>query len=477
MQIVGIFVLSLLILPSSAIAEPIDFDSQIVPILSRAGCNAAACHGGAAGQAGFRLSLFGGDADLDYRMIVRELAGRRVNLADPQESLLLAKPTGLLDHGGGDVLEGEGEHARTLLRWIAEGARRLKLRNLESLEIAPAIVVLNRVPADIPMRATATFDDGTCRDVTHLATFTPLDKSAVEVDRDGTIHVARPGRQVVMLRFASRAVPLTITSPLGDRGSTDWPAEARRNWIDDEILATLTELRLPISPPAADDVFARRLYLDLIGRLPAPDEQASYLADTRGDKRNHLIEQLLESEEYVRFWTFRLAQVLRVRPPGNDREAARRLCDWIAEQLRRDTPYHKVVRDLILAEGDSHAYPPATIHRLHASPRDEAEYVSEVFLGVRLRCANCHNHPLDHWTQDDYHGLAQVFARLDRGRVVRVRNGAKSFTQGPVDLLCRGFQATATSITRPRVPSSLTGSSPIRTRTSRGRSWGGCGGC
>ena len=120
MQIAGIFVLSLLILPSSAIAEPIDFDSQIVPILSRAGCNAAACHGGAAGQAGFRLSLFGGDADLDYRMIVREIAGRRVNLADPQESLLLAKPTGLLDHGGGDVLEGEGEHARTLLRWIAE---------------------------------------------------------------------------------------------------------------------------------------------------------------------------------------------------------------------------------------------------------------------------------------------------------------------------------------------------------------------
>ena len=401
-------------------APAVDFDTQIIPVLTRAGCNVGSCHGAAAGRGGFHLSLLGGDAAADHEAIVYEFEGRRINLARPGQSLVLAKPTGSLSHEGGEVLEFEGPGAKLLEDWIAAGARRINARRLVRVDVQPETSVLETVGTKVPLRVTAHFDDGRADDVTAVTVFTSGDPAAVAIDPNTAVAtVLRRGLHVVIARYLDRVIPIRLTLPLSDT-PVDLAQEPRHNFVDDEILKTLAVLRLPVSPAADDATFLRRVRLDLTGRLPNRDEIDAFLADRSADKRERLVDRLLQGDDFVDYWTYRLSVLLRIQPVPNDKEGAMAFHRWVREQIQQRIPLDEVARTLVTAIGDTHVVGPANFSRTAGDARAQAELISQVFLGARLQCANCHNHPLDRWTQDDYHGLAAVFARLDRGQVVTI---------------------------------------------------------
>ena len=401
-------------------ASPVDFDTHIVPVLTKGGCNAGACHGAAAGRGGFNLSLLGSDPARDYAAIVYELEGRRINLAKPELSLLLAKPSGRLDHGG-DVVLPEGEiGAERVLDWIRAGAPRGGQRKLLNLEVTPKQMHCDTVPAKVQIQATAYFDASPPEDVTAWVLLTASDTDAVAVDSGGpSIEVRRRGQHVVIARYLDRVVACQINAPFSTP-QVDLSMQPRANFIDDEVLKVLGELGLEVTAPADDVTFLRRVRLDLTGKLPSPREVQAFSASRNPNKRAVLVDELLASEEFADYWTLRLARDLRIHGLPNESEGVHAYAKWLRGSLIDGTPFDEMARQLITATGDAHVVGPANFGRMVADAREQAELIGRFFMGVRLGCANCHNHPLDQWTQDDYHGLAAVFARLERGRNVQI---------------------------------------------------------
>ncbi len=400
-------------------APAVDFDTEIIPLLTKGGCNAGACHGAAAGRGGFQLSLLGSNPAADYDRIVRELEGRRVNLARPQASLILAKPSGALDHEGGVRFDDDSPQAARLQSWLAAGAHRLTQRSLVRFEVTPREQLLLRPGDSVSLKAIARFDDGSQQEVTPWTVFTSSDPTALEVDDTGKAVLHRRGQQTLLLRYLTEVVTVRISAPLRE-AAVDLSREPRANFIDDEVLATLAALRVPAAPPAEDGAFLRRVRIDLTGRLPTSDEVQRFLADRSADKRERLVDRLLASPEFVDYWTFQFAKLLRVQAKSMQLEGAAALHGWLRERVAKNAPWDATVRELVTATGDGHRVGAANFYRVGGNARDQAEFFSEALMGVRLRCANCHDHPLDRWTQDDYHGLAANFARLERGREVRV---------------------------------------------------------
>ncbi|MCH7989486.1 MAG: DUF1553 domain-containing protein [Planctomycetes bacterium] len=395
------------------------FRNDVQPILYKMGCNTGACHGAAIGRGGFKLSLYGSDAAADYRAIVHELEGRRINQSRPQQSLLLLKSTEQIGHEGGEALLLDGEGAERLREWIRSGANRISRRRLKQINVVPSRFVVEKPNEVISFKTVAYFEDGSVEDVTRWTVFKPDDPAAVEVDpKTATAKVLRRGRHILTARYADRVVPLEILVPISEK-KIDLSHAPRKNFIDEEILKTLSVLRIPASTQSDDATFLRRLSLDLTGTLPSPDEVRAFLADKRPDKRDRLIEKLLRSEKFIDYWTFQFAKLLRIRSQPKDTTGAFTYHTWLRKQISERRPYNELARELLTATGDSHEYGPANFYRTVGDARSQAEFVSELFLGVRLRCANCHNHPLDKWTQDDYHGLSAVFAKIERGRVIR----------------------------------------------------------
>ncbi len=421
----------LLSLVSAAGAEAVDFDTDVIPVFTRSGCNSGACHGSAAGRGGFKLSLLGGDPAVDLVRIVQELEGRRINTLRPEESLLLKKPGGALDHEGGLRLPPGGSGARILAEWIGAGAPRLRLRRLQGFELAPADQVAREVGEQVRFRALAHFDDGSERDVTAWTVFTTDDAASLPLSSKtpGEAAVLRPGQHTVLARYLDRVLPARVTLPVGSADAplpeVPLPETPRNSAIDDAINERLALLRLPAAPPAGDAAFLRRARLTLTGTLPAIEETRSFLDDRDPRKRGRLIDRLLAAPEFDDYWAFWLSRLLRIRSLPNDNEVARAFHGWVKDRIREDAPFDGIARALITARGDSHRDGAAGFHRMAAGAREEAEYVSETFLGARLRCANCHNHPLDRWTQDDYHGLAAIFARVTRERVVGLKEAGE----------------------------------------------------
>jgi hypothetical protein len=397
------------------------FDTEIIPVFTKAGCNTGACHGAAAGRGGFHLSLFGGDPAADYDAIVHALEGRRINLARPSESLILAKPTGRLKHGGRMVLDRDSPGADRLTAWITAGAPWGTPRRLSHFAVTSRPDVVDHENSEVTLRAIARFDDGPEVDVTRWAVFTSSDPAAVTIHEKETTTavVHRRGQHDLIVRFLDRVEPLRLTLPLGDK-AVDLSGEPKTNLIDEEVIYTLAELRMPVSPQADDATYLRRVRLDLTGSLPTPEEVETFLKDPSEKKREVLVDRLLRSEEFADYWTLRLARMLRIHSLPNEKEGLRAYTKWLHASLRDNLPLDQWAKALLTATGDSHVVGPANFARLAADARGQAEVVSRVFLGARMQCANCHNHPLDRWTQDDYHGLAAVFAKLDRGRVVQV---------------------------------------------------------
>lgn len=405
--------------PSSDSRRPVDFATEVIPVLTKAGCNAGACHGAAAGRGGMHLSLLGSDPVADHETIVHALEGRRINLAHPEQSLILRKPTAQIDHGGEMALDPDGPGAQRLLTWIRSGAPKSAGRRLVRLEVTPQRHLSAHLPAAVSLKVTARFDDGPTEDVTPWTVLTSSDPSSVEIDRNSVADVKRRGQHVVIARFLDRVVPIELSIPLTDR-SVDMSNQPRANFIDDEVLRILADLRVPVADPATDAEYLRRVSLDLTGRLPEPAFVREFLNDSSTDKRRQLVDRLLESESFADYWTLRFARQLRIHSLANEKDVVPAYAGWLKQQLQAGTGLDRVGWQLLTATGDSHEVGPANFGRMVSDARGHAELVGQFFLGVRLGCANCHNHPLDKWTQDDYHGLAAVFARLERSREVRV---------------------------------------------------------
>ena len=361
-----------------------------------------------------------------HEAITKQLAGRRVNLASPDQSLVVLKPAEHVEHGGGTVFDIDSESAQLLIRWIQQGAELESARELKSIEIEPKRHVAKKLNQPVRFKAMAKYSDGTTEDVTKWTIFKPEDSASVSVDETQTARVQRRGRHIVVARFQNKVEPIEMIVPLTDE-VVDLANEPRANFIDGEVLETLGTLGLPVSEQADDATFLRRITLDLTGRLPnAADVSRGAL------NRKKLVDDLLASDQFNEFWTLQLAKLLRIRAGGGrgnmggqDATGGPVYHNWVKQQLRDETSYAAMARTLLTANGDTQADGPPNFYRTTTNASKQAEFVTELFMGSRLRCANCHNHPLDRWTQDDYHGLAAIFAKVEVAQVIKPRPGGE----------------------------------------------------
>jgi hypothetical protein len=398
---------------SCAAEEHFDFRTRILPILTKAGCNAGKCHGAAVGQGGFKLSLLGFDPWEDYLRITHERSGRRLDLHRPAESLFLRKAADQLDHDGGRRLKPDADSYRAVTEWIRRGANfgSPELRVVR-MKVAPTEILLSHAGATAQLCVTAELSDGTQEDVSALALYSTNDEAVAEVNERGRVTVRDAGVTSIMVRYSGQVLAVRVVLPFSNQ-----PVQAGdfvpRNFVDEAVLAELMRLRLPPSPLSDDAEFVRRIYLDLIGRLPSAGEVRAFLAEQASTaKRSRLIAELIAREEFVDFWTLRFADWLMISGKHGGARATNRYHAWVREQIARNRPLDAMVRDLLLAKGNLAENGPANFYTLANDPRDQAEYVSSLFLGTAIGCARCHAHPADRWTQEDYYAFAAYFARV-----------------------------------------------------------------
>ena len=397
-------------------AEPaVSFVNDVVPTLTRAGCNAGSCHAKAnGGRNGFQLSLFGFEPAEDYERLVLEGRGRRVFFADPDRSLLLLKASGRVPHGGGVRLATGSAGYATLREWVQQGAPSdvNSGPKLVELAMAPARATLRR-KASLQLTATARFADGTVRDVTGLAVFESNDKAMAEVTAGGLVTASDlPGRVSVMVRYQGKVAVFDAAVPLGAAVTELPPA---KNFVDAAVFANLKELGIPPSPVCDDGTFLRRVTLDVAGRLPTEAEAEAVLADRRPDKRDRWIEELLRGPDYADYFAGKWTALLKNRrDEASDLESNFAFHAWVRDSLLANKPYDQFVRELLAATGTVIGNPPVAWYKRVKQPKDQIEDVAQLFLGVRLQCTQCHHHPFERWTQDDYYALAAFFSRVGR---------------------------------------------------------------
>ncbi|HTU92146.1 MAG TPA: DUF1549 and DUF1553 domain-containing protein [Gemmataceae bacterium] len=405
--------LALATLPTGSVqAAPVSFRNDVMAVLSRAGCNQGACHGNQNGKNGFKLSLRGQDPDFDFDALTRDMLGRRTDRLRPEDSLMLAKATSNVPHEGGKRFDRDSVEYRLLYRWIAEGMRPdpPDAPALRRLEVTPQRQVLIE-PADrVPLRVQAVFSDGKVRDVTRLSVF-ETSNLVVRVDADGVAQREAMGETTILVRYLDRQAAVQLAFVPARPGFV-WPNPPEANYIDRHIFAKLRTLRTIPSPLAADSVFLRRVYLDVLGVLPDADETRRFLADTRPDKRARLIDALLERPEFADFWSLKWADLLHCEEKAVDAKGVRLFHDWIRRSIAEGKPLNELARELIAGRGSTYSQPAANWYRSLRDPQTRAEAAAQVFLGIRMQCARCHNHPFDRWTQTDYHSLAAFFCRV-----------------------------------------------------------------
>ena len=382
-------------------------------VLAKAGCNAGACHGNKNGKGGFKLSLRGQDPDLDYEALCRDIFARRTNSIDPDQSLILLKATAKLPHEGGLRFKSDSMEYGILRNWIARGTPRdsEQMPKLVQLEVIPAEQVLVEPADQVQIKATAVFSDGTRRDVSNLTVYEQSTDLA-KISRDGLVQRLRMGEMTVVARYLQIQQPVRLAF-VPARPNFKWQPIVSNNYIDEQIEEKLRTLRINPSVVCDDGMFLRRAFLDLLGILPTPEEAKVFAADTSADKRSRLIDQLLERPEYVDFWALKWSDLLRNEERTIDRKGVQKFHGWIRQSIADNKPLDRFVRELLSARGSTYSNPPANYYRANRDPVTRGEATAQLFLGVRLQCAQCHNHPFDRWTQDDYYGWADVFARVD----------------------------------------------------------------
>jgi len=392
---------------------PVDFRTDVIAALSHAGCNQGSCHGSPQGKNGFRLSLRGHDPDLDLFTLTRAEMGRRVDRQRPESSLFLLKGTGRLPHQGGVVLRANDPAYRILLRWVAEGCRDAGPSPLAKVEVSPE---RRRLPSDAPeqqLTVHAHFKSGEVRDVTELAVFSVNDREAASVTRNGLVRFKQTAEVSVLVRYLDQFGNARLTYVRTDPDFV-FQAPQPANYIDELVFARQRELQLLPAPVASDEVFLRRVYLDVIGALPTPDEAKAFLDSKEADKRAKLIDKLLERDEFAAFWALKWADVMRGSPVTLSERGVHSFHRYLVKTVAEDRPLNDFARELLTSLGNTLNKPAASFYRVSRTPEEAGETFAQLFLGVRVQCAKCHNHPFENITQTDYYGLAAYFAQVQR---------------------------------------------------------------
>ncbi len=406
-------------------AYPRSFRGDVMPVFFRAGCNSGTCHGSARGKDGFMLSLFGYDTKGDYERIVNELPGRRVNTSAPEQSLLLLKATGAVPHTGGKLITRESQYYETLLHWIEAGAPDDAGAVAETVEVklSKSQMLFEQPDAESELVVTAVSSDGSKRDVTQLARYFSNNESVAKIDATGRVKAIGPGDTHVFARFSRFTVGAEVIVLPQEREFT-WPNPPAANFIDELVFDRLQKLRIAPSELCDDETFLRRVTLDLIGRPPTVAEYLAFMEDQRPDKRANWIDQLLKQDAFADFWTALWAEQLRIiggnyAPVATDVKAADTYYEWIRKQMRNDRPLNEFVAEMVDASGSNLTNGPVNlytmlVHKPQFEPKAFAADFSQVFLGVQIQCAECHNHPFDRWTQDDYYSFVSFFTGMKR---------------------------------------------------------------
>ncbi len=399
--------------------RPVSFKLDVMPVFMRSGCNSGGCHGAARGKDGFRLSLFGFDPDGDHYRLTRELNGRRVNLALPADSLLVEKAAGKVPHTGGGKIKDGDEYYRTIIRWLEADAPLdpPTVATPTGIEVFPPSAVLDGKGEKQRVIVRAKYSDGTDRDVTSLALFMSNNDNAAKIaaDGDGSVTAGERGEAFVLARFATFTVGVPfITLPKGLQFA--WGNHAEHNYIDGLVNAKLKKLRIEPSGICDDDTFVRRVYLDVVGMLPTAEEYEKFAADQRANKRELLVDELLGRKEFAELWVLKWAELLQIRSDGNNvsRKAMLLYFNWLQDQIAKNVPTDVWVRELLSANGGTFKNPVTNYYQLERDILKVTENVAQVFMGMRVQCAQCHNHPFDRWTMDDYYGFAAFFTQIGR---------------------------------------------------------------
>ncbi len=396
------------------VAAAINFPNQIVPIFTKAGCNGGGCHGKASGQNGFKLSLLGFEPTEDYEHLVKEARGRRLFPAAPERSLLLLKGAATLPHGGGKRLDPNSDDYRLIVRWITQGMPYGSTNDpvVDRIEVFPRERTLS-FGAEQQLAVLAHYTDGHAEDVTRSALYEANDKDMARTEESGLVKLyQQPGDVAVMVRYQAKVAVFRATIPLGI-AVTNLPVA--KNFIDEQVFKKLKTIGMPPSEIADDATFLRRVTVDVAGRLPTLDETQKFLADGRTDKRARCIDRLLDSPDYADHFANKWAALLRnKRADANQARMTYAFHDWVRDGLLENKPYNDFVRELLTASGEVSQNPATAWYRQARDMTTQLEDTAQVFLGQRLKCAECHHHPYERWSQQDYYSFAAFFSQVSR---------------------------------------------------------------
>ena len=395
--------------------SPVSFYHHMQAALTKAGCNMGACHGSPSGKAGFRLSLRAFDPPLDILTLRTEYYGRRVNPMNPSESLLLKKPLMEIAHGGGRRLRKGDPAWQAMHDWIQEGLQvdPEGYPIVEKVTIFPSRRTLREGSPSQQLRVDAHFSDGTVRDVTALTVFTSSNESVGTVVESGLVNKTGRGETAVLAIYNDRMATSYLTF-LEDVEGFAWNNPPTNGFVDELVMGKLHQLQILPSETCSDEEFLRRAYLDTTGRLPTVEEARTFLDDTRADRRSQLIDQLLDSDDFASFWTLKWGDILRSNSKKLTGTGVHTFRRWIYDSIYSDKPLDQFARELLTASGSVSENPPANYWRASREPNDATETTAQLFLGIRIQCAKCHNHPFERWTQDNYYGIAAAFTRIGR---------------------------------------------------------------
>ncbi|MDG1807828.1 MAG: DUF1549 domain-containing protein [Pirellulaceae bacterium] len=401
---------------NSATRHPISFELDVMPVFMKAGCNSGGCHGAARGKDGFRLSLYGFDPKGDYHRLTREMAGRRIDLSLPENCLLIEKAAGEVSHTGGQLIKKDDVYYRTLVEWLNDGAPTdaAAVPKVEKIEVYPPSAILEGAGAAQKLTVRAVYADGNDRDVTELAYFLSSNDNSAKVDQTGLISADKRGEAFVMARFETHTVGIPVTVLPAD-SAFQWKTIPENNYVDTLINQKLKTLQIQPSDVCSDAEFIRRATLDICGALPTGEELSAFVSNTDPDKRAKLVDQLLERKEFVEIWVMKWAELLQVRSTNNVSYKSTLLYyNWLQEQIASNVPIDQMIISLLGSEGGTFSSPATNYYQNERDTLKVSENVAQVFLGMRLQCAQCHNHPFDRWTMDDYYGFASFFAQIGR---------------------------------------------------------------
>ncbi|MBT5915974.1 MAG: DUF1553 domain-containing protein, partial [Opitutae bacterium] len=400
--------------------RPVSFNLDVMPVFLKAGCNTGSCHGSARGQDRFMLSLFGYDAKGDHHRITREQGTRRINLAIPEESMLVEKAIAAVPHTGGKLFEKNSDHWHTLVNWLKRGAPEdpKDIAKPTDLELLPKSLLLEGKGAKQQMVVIAHYSDGTTRDVTSLSVFQSNNDVSAGVDKNGIVTAEKRGEAFITARFdvfTKGTQAIIIPEDLQYKK----PSLSTNNYIDELVHNKLHKLRIYPSGLCSDEVFLRRVYLDVAGAVPDAETTANFLKNSNTDKRELVVDELLDRKEFTDMWVMKFAELLQIRTDDNNGVSYKSTLlyfNWIKDRIANNMPMDQIVRELLTAKGGTFVSPATNYYQIERDNLKITENVAQVFMGMRIQCAQCHDHPFDQWTQDDYYSFASFFSQVGRKR-------------------------------------------------------------